>query len=85
VIQTTGGIVVARGVAGGDVVGQVQVAGDLIQNLSFELPIRRGRLLGLDLAQLPAIRKDGGHAFFQLDHIHRLDRGRLAIGRGIGK
>ena len=83
-IQPAGGVVVARGVAGGDVEGHVQTAGDLVEDLFLKLAVDRRRLFGVDLAELPSARQHRGHAAFEFHQVHRLDRIGLAVGRGVG-
>jgi len=84
-IEAAGGVVVARRIAGRDVVRQVQAASNLVQDLSLELGVTGRWLLRLDLPEPPAIRQHCGHALLEFDHVHRLEGLGLAVGRGVGE
>ena len=85
VIQPTRGVVVPAAVAAGHIEWHVQAAGDLVQDFFLELRIRGRRLLGLNLAEFPTARENGGHAALEFHQVHRFDRVGLSVGRGVGE
>ncbi len=83
-IESARGVVVAGGIAGGDVVGHVQAASDLVENLPLEHVVCGRRLLGFYLRWLPTLRREDSHVRLKLHGRHRLDLSGISAGGSIG-
>ena len=84
VIESTGGVVVARGVSGGDGERHVEAASDLVEDFSLKLTVGRRGLRCFELPHLPSAGHRHQHAAFELNQVHRLECFRFSVGWGVG-